>query len=179
MVGTFCTCTVWMHMLDQKSWTNEHIDRWTLFRKYTWQKITVRIAGISATITTDIVNCNIHYFLAMTLWKKLKHNDFQGKNHKIDAKFTSTGPHSVELCNKFRNENKFKSNISLLCYNLNILTPLEKYKTALKLHRQCSHSSSNRLHSASKDFSLKIWKKRICIKVIGQKNLQILWVHKM
>ena len=116
-------------------------------------KIPVVIADVSATITTDVVEYDIPLLLSKEAMKKAKtHIDFKEDkviifDKKIDICFTSTGHYCIKLDNKLSDEKTFKSNIALFCTNMQNLSSQEKYKIALKLHRQFSHPHSDRLFS--------------------------------
>ena len=64
---------------------------------------------------------------------------------KVEIYFTSTGHYCIKLKSKLSDENVFKTNAVFLCSNVQNLSNTEKYKVALKLHRQFSHPHSERL----------------------------------
>ena len=64
---------------------------------------------------------------------------------KVKIHFTSTGHYCIQLNSEISGENVFKSNVVFLFSNVQNLSNAEKYKVALKLHRQFSHSHSERL----------------------------------
>ena len=123
-------------------------------------KIPVVIADVSATITTDVVEYDIPLLLSKEAMKKAKtHIDFKEDkviifDKKIDICFTSTGHYCIKFDNKLSDEKNFKSNIALFCTNMQNLSSQEKYKIALKLHRQFSHPHSDRLLSLLKDCNI-------------------------
>lgn len=114
-------------------------------------KFPVIIAGVPATITTDVVKYDIPLLLSKEAMKKANTKiDFKqdkviifGK--EINIKFTSTGHYCIKLDNYFSEENYVKSNIVLFCKSITKSSSLEKQKIALKLHRQFSHPNSSRL----------------------------------
>ena len=119
-------------------------------------KIPVIIAGAQATVTTDVVEYDIPLLLSKEAMKKAKTQiDFQEDKINIFGKkvkiyFTSTGHYCIKLKSKLSYENVFKSNV-FFCSNVQNLTYTEKYKVALKLHRQFSHPHSERLLSLLHD----------------------------
>ena len=123
-------------------------------------KIPVIIAGISATITTDVVKYDIPLLLSKEAMKKANTQiDFKNDKvlifgKKVDIKFTSTGHYCIQLNNKFNDEKYFKSNVLFSCNDLSKLNSNEKYRIALKLHRQFSHPPSNRLLALLKDCNI-------------------------
>ena len=72
-----------------------------------------------------------------------------GKKDKIY--FNSTGHYCIKLKSKLSDENVFKTNAIFFCGTTQNLSSAEKYKVALKLHRQFSHPHSERLLSLLQD----------------------------
>ena len=66
---------------------------------------------------------------------------------KVKIYFTSTGHYCIKLKSKLSDENVYKTNTVFLCSNIQNLSSTEKYKVALKLHRQFSHPRSENLLS--------------------------------
>ena len=114
-------------------------------------KFPVIIAGVPATITTDVVKYDILLLLNKEAMKRANTTiDFKqdkviifGK--EINITFTSTGHYCIKLDNYFSEENYVKSNIILFCKSITKSSSLEKQKTALELHMQFSHPNSSRL----------------------------------
>ena len=127
-------------------------------------KFPVIIAGVPATIITDVVKYDIPLLLSKEAMKKANTKiDFKqdkviifGK--EINIKFTSKGHYCIKLDNYFIEENYVKSNIVLFCKSITKSSSLEKQKIALKLHRQFSHPNNSRLIKSVK-FVLNIKKK--------------------
>ena len=120
-------------------------------------KIPVIIAGVQATVTTDVVEYDIPLLSSKEAMKKAKTQiDFQEDEINIFGKkvkifFTSTDHFCIKLKSKLSDENVFKTNAVFLCSNIRNLSSTEKYKVALKLHRQFSHPRSERLLSLLQD----------------------------
>lgn len=82
----------------------------------------VDIAGVSATLTTDVVAYDTSLLLSKEAMKKaITRIDFQqvkisilGK--RVDIKFTSTGHYRIKLDNKLSDESDFKSNVFFCKY---------------------------------------------------------------
>ena len=116
-------------------------------------KIPVIIAGVQATVTTDVVEYDIPLLSSKEAMKKAKTQiDFQEDEINIFGKkvkifFTSTDHFCVKLKSKLSDENVFKTNAVFLCSNIHNLSSTKKYTVALKLHRQFSHPHSERLLS--------------------------------
>ena len=114
-------------------------------------KFPVIIAGVPATITTDVVKYDIPLLLSKEAMKKANTKiDFKQDKviifgREINIKFTSIGHYCIKLHNYFSEENYVKSNIVLFCKSITKSSSLEKQKIALKLHRQFSHPNSSRL----------------------------------
>ena len=88
-------------------------------------KIPVIISGVQATVTTDVVEYDIHLLLSKEAMKEDKKNIF-GK--KVKIYFTSTGHYCIKLKCKFIDKNVYKSNVVFHCSNVQNLSNTEKYK---------------------------------------------------
>ena len=120
-------------------------------------KIPVIIAGVKATITTDVVEYEIPLLLSKEAMKKAQTQiDFKEDKvnifgQKVKIYFTSTGHYCIKLKSKPSDKNSFKSNAVFLCNDIEKLSNTQKYKVALKLHRQFSHPHSERLLNLLQD----------------------------
>ena len=123
-------------------------------------KIPVIIAVVQAKFTTDVVEYDIPLLLSKEAMKKAKTQiDFQKDqinifDKKIYIYFTSTGHYCIKLKSKLSDEKVFKTNAVFLCSNIHNLSTTEKYKVALKLHRQFSHSHSDRILRLLQDYEI-------------------------
>ena len=138
-------------------------------------KIPVIIAGVQATVATDVVEYSIPLLLSKEAMKKAKTQmDFQEDKVNIFGKkvkiyFTSIGHYCVKLKSKLIDENVCKTNTVFLCSNIQSLSSTEKYKVALKLHRQFSHPHSEKLLSLLQDCEINDQELKSCMKDLDEK----------
>ena len=105
------------------------------------------IAGVQA----DVVEYDIPLLLSKKALSKAKTQiDYQKDKVNIFGKkvkiyFPATGYCCIKLESKLSDENVFKSNVVFLCSNVQTLSNTEKYKVALKPHRQFYHPEKQRL----------------------------------
>ena len=123
--------------------------------------IPVVIAGQNVLLTTEVIENDIPLLLSKDTMKKANtYIDFANDkiilNKKVPVKFTTSGHYCIPM-GKIVDDNHdkvLKSESILFCDDVNELSNVEKEKIAIKLHRQFSHPSSDKLIPLLKDANI-------------------------
>ena len=123
--------------------------------------IPVVIAGQNVLLTTEVIENDIPLLLSKDTMKKANtYIDFANDkiilNKKVPVKFTTSGHYCIPM-GKIVDDNHdkvLKSESILFCDDVNELSNVEKEKIAIKLHRQFSNPSSDKLIPLLKDANI-------------------------
>ena len=123
--------------------------------------IPVVIAGQNVLLTTEVIENDIPLLLSKDTMKKANtYIDFANDkiilNKKVPVKFTTSGHYCIPM-GKIVDDNHdkvLKSESILFCDDVNELSNVEKEKIAIKLQRQFSHPSSDKLIPLLKDANI-------------------------
>ena len=123
--------------------------------------IPVVIAGQNVLLTTEVIENDIPLLLSKDTMKKANtYIDFANDkiilNKKVPVKFTTSGHYCIPM-GKIVDDNHdkvLKSELILFCDDVNELSNVEKEIIAIKLHRQFSHPSSDKLIPLLKDANI-------------------------
>ena len=123
--------------------------------------IPVVIAGQNVLLTTEVIENDIPLLLSKDTMKKANtYIDFANDkiilNKKVPVKFTTSGHYCIPM-GKIVDDNHdkvLKSESILFCDDVNELSNVEKEIIAIKLHRQFSHPSSDKLIPLLKDANI-------------------------
>ena len=127
--------------------------------------IPTEIAGKSVNLQTDVISYNLPLLLSKEAMKKANtFIDFANDKisilgNEVDVQFSSSGHYYIAIgrlnsSNEATKRNLDKS-LTLYCGDIHGKSNEEKEKIAVKLHRQFSHPSSDRLKSLLKDANMK------------------------